>query len=58
MICAHVQRGLASRAYDRGRFSAECEAGVWHFQALLKDAFRERLECRRVGEDVDAELRA
>jgi len=39
-ICAHVQRGLASRAYDRGRFSVECEAGVYHFQCLLKEAFR------------------
>ncbi len=39
-ICEHVQRGLASRAYDRGRFSVDCEAGVHHFQSLLKDAYR------------------
>jgi len=38
-ICEHVQRGLASRAYDRGRFSVEAEAGVHHFQALLKETF-------------------
>jgi len=38
-ICAHVQRGLASNGYDRGRFSPECEAGVHHFQGLLKRAY-------------------
>lgn len=43
-ICEAVQRGLASRGYDRGRFSAECEAGVHHFQALLKGAFAEALD--------------
>jgi choline monooxygenase len=42
-ICEHVQRGLASRGYDRGRFSVECEGGVYHFQCLLKAAFREAL---------------
>jgi choline monooxygenase len=42
-ICEHVQRGLQSRAYDRGRFSVECEAGVYHFQCLLKEAYREAL---------------
>ncbi|MEM1116528.1 MAG: SRPBCC family protein [Bacteroidota bacterium] len=42
-ICEHVQRGLASRGYDRGRFSVECEAGVHHFQGLLKEAFRDAL---------------
>lgn len=38
-ICEYVQRGLASRAYDRGRFSVECEEGVYHFQTLLKEAY-------------------
>jgi choline monooxygenase len=38
-ICERVQRGLASRAYDRGRFSPEMEIGVHHFQALLKAAY-------------------
>lgn len=38
-ICEHVQRGLASRAYDRGRFSVEMERGVYHFQCLLKQAY-------------------
>ncbi|GAB5518621.1 MAG: aromatic ring-hydroxylating dioxygenase subunit alpha [Rhodothermales bacterium] len=41
-ICEHVQRGLESPAYDRGRFSAECEAGVHHFQGLLKDVYATR----------------
>lgn len=39
-ICEYVQRGLASRAYDRGRFSVECEEGVYHFQSLLKRAYQ------------------
>jgi choline monooxygenase len=39
-ICERVQRGLASRAYDRGRFSVEMESGVYHFQTLLKRAYR------------------
>jgi choline monooxygenase len=38
-ICEHVQRGLTSRAYDRGRFSVEMERGVYHFQCLLKEAY-------------------
>lgn len=40
-ICEHVQKGLASKAYDRGRFSVKCEQGVYHFQQLLKQAYRE-----------------
>jgi choline monooxygenase len=39
-ICEYVQRGLTSRAYDRGRFSVECEEGVYHFQSLLKRAYQ------------------
>ena len=38
-ICERVQAGLGSRAYDRGRFSPEMEAGVWHFQSLIKGAY-------------------
>lgn len=34
-----VQLGLASRGYDRGRFSVEAEAGVHHFPSLLKTPF-------------------
>lgn len=39
-ICERVQEGLASRAYDRGRFSVPFEGGVHHFQGLLRDAYR------------------
>lgn len=39
-ICQHVQKGLESRAYTKGRFSVECENGVYHFQSLLKEAYR------------------
>ncbi|HYQ86817.1 MAG TPA: aromatic ring-hydroxylating dioxygenase subunit alpha [Bacteroidota bacterium] len=42
-ICEHVQHGLESVAYDRGRFSVEMEKGVYHFQCLLKDAYRKAL---------------
>jgi choline monooxygenase len=36
-ICEAVQRGLASGAYDRGRFSARRENGVHHFQAIVHE---------------------
>lgn len=39
-ICERVQRGVASQAYDRGRFSVECEQGVYHFQSLLKQSYQ------------------
>ena len=42
-ICERVQRGLRSRAYDRGRFSVRFEEGVHHFQQLLKRAYRDHL---------------
>jgi len=42
-ICEHVQRGLSSRAYDRGRFSVKRELGVYHYQTLLKKTFRQYL---------------
>ncbi len=34
-ICESVQRGLGSRAYDRGRLSVRREAGVHLFHRLL-----------------------
>jgi choline monooxygenase len=37
-ICEAVQKGLASGAYDRGRFSVLRENGVHHFQALVHAA--------------------
>ncbi len=42
-ICERVQQGLGSRAYDKGRFSVRFEAGVYHFQQLLKQAYRSAL---------------
>jgi len=36
-ICEQVQRGLRSRAYDIGRFSAKRENGVYHFQTLVRE---------------------
>jgi choline monooxygenase len=39
-ICERVQQGLQSRAYRAGRFSVEMESGVYHFQQLLKGAYR------------------
>ncbi len=39
-ICEHVQRGLSSRAYDRGRFSVDAEQGVHHFQDRVKRSYR------------------
>ena len=36
-ICEAVQRGLRSRTYDRGRFSAKRENGVHHFHLLLDE---------------------
>jgi hypothetical protein len=35
-----VQQGLGSRAYDKGRFSVRFEEGVYHFQKLVKHAYR------------------
>lgn len=39
-ICEAVQRGLHSRAYDKGRFSVERELGVYHFQSLIKQSLK------------------
>lgn len=39
-ICEYVHRGLASNAYDQGRFSYDLEGGVHHFQILLKRAYK------------------
>lgn len=36
-ICEYVQRGLKSRSYNRGRFSARHENGVHHFQSLVME---------------------
>jgi choline monooxygenase len=38
-ICEHVQRGLASGAYQAGRLNPKRESGVWHFHNLLRGAY-------------------
>ncbi len=43
-ICEHVQRGLESSVYDKGRFSVEMEQAVYHFQTFLKRSFKEYLK--------------
>ncbi|MFL5245511.1 MAG: aromatic ring-hydroxylating oxygenase subunit alpha [Gemmataceae bacterium] len=42
-ICEEVQRGLASRSYDTGRFSVRREAGGYHFHRLLAQSLSKRL---------------
>jgi choline monooxygenase len=42
-ICEEVQRGLASRLYDTGRFSVRREAGGYHFHRLLARRLRSAL---------------
>ncbi len=38
VLCEQVQRGLRSRSYSTGRFSAKRENGVHHFQELVREA--------------------
>ncbi|CAA9543665.1 MAG: Choline monooxygenase-like protein with aromatic-ring-hydroxylating dioxygenase domain [uncultured Thermoleophilia bacterium] len=38
VLCEQVQRGLRSRSYSTGRFSAKRENGVHHFQELVRTA--------------------
>jgi choline monooxygenase len=35
LLCTHVQKGLHSATYDRGRYSVKRENGVHHFHMLL-----------------------
>jgi len=39
MICEHVHKGLACGHYQPGRLSPDQEAGVWHWQNLLREAY-------------------
>src|SRR5205807_2020466 len=39
-VCEEVQRGLASRSYDTGRFSVRREAAGYHFHQLLARVLR------------------
>jgi len=40
LICEAVQKGLASRTYQTGRFSPKRENGVHHFHLLLDEGLR------------------
>ncbi len=40
-ICEHVQKGLASQSYNRGRYSVMRENGVHHFHLLMEEALRD-----------------
>jgi choline monooxygenase len=39
-VCEDVQRGLASRSYDAGRYSVRREVAVYHFHQLLAARLR------------------
>jgi choline monooxygenase len=43
-LCVHVQRGLRSATYDRGRYSVKRENGVHHFHMLLGEFLGHRSE--------------
>ncbi len=40
-ICEHVQKGLESGSYHQGRLCVKRENGVWHYQELVRKAYRE-----------------
>jgi choline monooxygenase len=40
-VVESVQRGVSSRLYDRGRFSARREVGTHHFHKLLAGAMNQ-----------------
>lgn len=42
-ICERVQKGLASGTYQPGRLCTKREQGVWHFQELIRSAYRQWL---------------
>jgi len=42
-VCHRVQRGLLSRAYDRGRYAPRVEMGEYHFHGLLARDYRSGL---------------
>jgi choline monooxygenase len=48
-ICERVQMGLQSRVYVQGRFSVKREAGVYHFQSLLKQYYAALVEPAPAG---------
>jgi choline monooxygenase len=43
MICEAVQKGLNSGSYERGRLCHKRESAVWHYQELVRQAYRRYL---------------
>lgn len=43
MICESVQKGLNSGSYDKGRLCVKREMGLYHFQELIRSAYRKNL---------------
>ncbi|MGM0586966.1 MAG: aromatic ring-hydroxylating oxygenase subunit alpha [Bacteroidota bacterium] len=43
-ICEYVQKGLESNGYDKGRYSAKREQGVYHFHNLIRGQFKTYLK--------------
>jgi choline monooxygenase len=39
-ICQLVQKGLESEVYEKGRLSVKREQGIYHFQNLLREVYR------------------
>ena len=52
-VVESVQRGVASRLYDRGRYSNAREVGTHHFHQLLADFMR-----RPLGANGSSRLKA
>ena len=42
-ICEQVQKGLQSGTYQSGYLCQKREQGVWHFQELVRAAYRDWL---------------
>lgn len=42
-ICQHVQSGLESKSYNKGRLSVKRELGLYHFQNLIRKSYLNNL---------------
>jgi choline monooxygenase len=45
-ICEVVQKNLASRSYDRGRYSVKQEKSLHHFHHMYLNSMEAGAECR------------
>ncbi len=57
-VCEDVQRGLASKSYDTGRYSARREMAVHHFHQLLATRLRHAIDGSVVAEADTGTVRA